>query len=42
VTISASCPHVDGTIIGGLADKAHVAHAAMALREGYCEVALIV
>ena len=34
--------YVDGTNIGGSAFEAHVAHAAMALREGYCEVALIV
>ena len=33
---------VDGTNIGGSAFEAHVAHAAMALREGYCEVALII
>ena len=33
---------VDGTNIGGSAFEAHVAHAAMALRAGYCEVALIV
>jgi acetyl-CoA acetyltransferase len=34
--------YVDGTNIGGSAFEAHVAHAAMALREGYCKVALIV
>jgi len=33
---------VDGTNIGGSAFEAHVAHAAMALEKGYCEVALIV
>ncbi len=32
---------MDGTNIGGSAFEAQVAHAAMALREGYCEVALI-
>ena len=33
---------IDGTNIGGSAFEAHVAHAAMALQAGYCEVALIV
>jgi len=32
---------VDGTNIGGSAFEAHVAHAAMAIERGYCEVALI-
>ena len=32
---------MDGTQIGGASFEAHVAHAALALRAGYCEVALI-
>jgi acetyl-CoA acetyltransferase len=32
---------VDGTNIGGSAFEAHVAHAAMAIETGYCDVALI-
>lgn len=32
---------IDGTQIGGSSFEAHVAHAALALRAGYCEVALI-
>jgi hypothetical protein len=32
---------VDGTNIGGSAFEAHVAHAAMAIEAGRCEVALI-
>lgn len=32
---------VDGTNIGGSAFEAHVAHAAMAIERGYCDVALI-
>lgn len=32
---------VDGTNIGGSAFEAHVAHAAMAIESGYCDVALI-
>lgn len=33
---------IDGTNIGGSAFEAHVAHAALALQAGYCDVALIV
>lgn len=32
---------VDGTNIGGSAFEAHVAHAALAIEKGYCDVALI-
>jgi acetyl-CoA acetyltransferase len=32
---------IDGTQIGGSSFEAHVAHAALALQAGYCEVALI-
>ena len=32
---------MDGTNIGGSAFEAHLAHAAMAIEKGYCEVALI-
>src|SRR5690606_33458982 len=32
---------VDGTNIGGSAFEAHVAHAAMAIEKGYCDVAVI-
>lgn len=32
---------IDGTNIGGCAFEAHVAHAAMAIERGYCDVALI-
>lgn len=36
------CPRfTDSTNIGGSAFEAHVAHAAMAIEKGYCEVALI-
>lgn len=40
--LSISPRFVDGTNIGGSAFEAHVAHASMALRAGYCDVALIV
>ena len=33
---------MDGTNIGGSAFEAHVAHASMAIKQGYCETALIV
>ena len=34
--------YADGTNVGGAAFEAHVAHAALAIAQGYCEVALIV
>lgn len=32
---------IDGTVIGGASFEAHLAHAALAIADGYCEVALI-
>ncbi|MGE4238992.1 acetyl-CoA acetyltransferase [Ramlibacter sp.] len=40
--LSISPRYLDGTNIGGSVFEAHVAHAAMALQAGYCEVAVIV